>query len=423
MNNNKALISTLINMIKNDIQYFDQGIAEYILNNTPREDLEEKNIVCKNLKNDMVFSDIIGLVHAHNLTSPNEQHEIDNQQKIQKWENLLKDKVSKSVTYLLNKDKDENKISKNALIALTDLNLYLQLLKKEPNQYELSKTEKIILAKDWLEEESTTYFYFLDKDSDAMKFVTQTLSDNIDDIKKSMKKNDDEFANKVLNSKMMKKVVSLADSHTMSLLMPVTSLSAIIKKSNLKVNLKETPSMLSNLLHLATPEQWIKAETKDNIENFDLFKFFRPQFVNACGCNINDIQTALSNNYRWYGIINDRYNNRSNVGLKEFTLRIKYFAPFLKTIELDDKKLCLLYTMVALSGDPELYKAIKEIYPLPEQTSEYAKFFYEKLYIAPIFSYDRKNTTTFQSIDIEELYKKLDSETVDKTHSSTKIKI
>jgi hypothetical protein len=198
---------------------------------------------------------------------------------------------------------------------------------------------------------------------------------------------EDEWIEQMFGSKSFKHLLEIGEPEKISALFPLSALKKIIDRSNLNKNVKENSEMLSNLLPLAPPEQWIKAYSIKG--KFNINTFFEEKFKRGYRVSL------LKGKYKQIG----GYVNAKKAVLEE----LSYLKPALKTASIKEDDLLNFWEKILKANDVNLFKQVAKIFSLPEE-NEKNKNFYENFDGVEITEYDN-NGNTQQKLMAREWYK------------------
>jgi hypothetical protein len=162
---NEQLFLNLFQMVKNDADYFETGVAQYILNRLGSTQIEQHLFESYQFKNFTVQTNLLGLISLVNKSMSNSSEQsvlqIKHMQTKEKWNTLLTQIDPELITnpiFILGK-KDPlkkaptNLVSLNLILALSHFKLWYTLLIDNPDKFQLTKNEEFLLLLDLIEEE------------------------------------------------------------------------------------------------------------------------------------------------------------------------------------------------------------------------------------------------------------------------------
>lgn len=418
----KILFYNLLQMINNHDQYYDSGVADYILGRLSVQEINEHTFQKTLLKNYNVESNLIGmlLLSIKDMWNKEENKEkiLSNDmsyqlEKKEQWFNLLENKNIHPEEYLtkkiyklkkvngINKGKEEY-VDFYTLLGM--LNIEKFYINNDINQ--ITKEGQKVIIEDLLEEEQSYSLFslFLERNQEFIELISQWLVENINKIKEEWKKTDADLTNKILNSKNLKQIIHYTKSETISSIFSLESLRAIHKKANEKDNIRQFPNMVSDLLYIAPPEKWIEAHFQKRER--DIVAYFNPivKYITNEASNeiINKYQNKVYTTYE---------NKGSKTKIDEIIKRLSYLGKEFNNLS-EEQRINWFYIVFRL-GDENVYLKTRQFIELPNLK--------EKIDFYEIMLSDTNKSSNKTWLDVEKQYLK-DKLNEDLTVNDNKIK-
>jgi hypothetical protein len=429
-----SLFLNLFNMIKDHDQYFNQGIAQYILNSSTLTEIQEQSFKNNSLKNYKLDTNLWGFISFTNKNSlfysPEKNLDSNNLNNLQHFSQkeiwyqilnqfnpiLLEESAFTLETYKESKGK-KHIVSLQTVSILSDIkNWYI--LSQQSTGLHLTKEEEVLIIEDLFQENQTTtlHQHNLVQQPELAIFLLNKVSEHYKTVQKNFKKSNEEMTAKFFSSPAIKLLLTHSNADLSQTFFSESSLNTIMKKSSLKDNLATYPHMISTLFPIAPPEKWIAAysmEEEFNINNFfgHLAKKIAHLPLAKISKNLKSKTTAFDNN-----------KSSSSTGIKEMLSQLDYLGPVLKKIPTSEDNLQLLFTTILYSKNPDLYKKAREIYSLPE-FNDNTQYFHNVLMNHSFIDKGNKTSFTFKYVEAEIFQEKLDNSLPIQSKKIAKMKI
>lgn len=435
--NQEILITNLKKLITNPEDYYDEGIAKYLLNRLGKEGLEEKLFEASVSNRISVMTNIFGLIEIANKNrfllgisnyDRREKELIKLQKESEKWNEIISEiypNFQGTSKYVINyMDMGEGKkykgdeISINLVIALSSMSEWFEL-KKSNNKFDLNTEEyNIFISKFYSVNQDRFYSYHLERNKELIDLLCEKTISSFDYMKKSFKKNEEQLINYLFSTDSFKKLINLSTNGELSKLFSEESLYSLFRKSALKENLRNYPNMLSGLLSVSSPENWVNAAFKNR--KFNLVNLFNPLITMLAGYSIKDMDMVQEKKMNYFTIDRDKPKSGNSNLINEFVERLKYFKDYIKNKNLDESEVIGFYLFVCKIGNAKILKETMKVLDLPKENED-NEFLFTLLNKNNAFK-SNGQLLSFPEIYAEYLKEKLDIE-LDSKKSIRKLKI
>lgn len=362
MSSNETLFSLLKKMIDNSKptfnsdDIFDEGVLKYVLGRIPEQELISNDYFSLSLRNYKVKTNLFGYLKYINEIYKTPEKNFERDEIYKKWENIFQEVYpamlrDENIFYKIINGKTEQERS----VSLQLLNFLYNPLRANKNLSVESFTsdEQFIFVEDLTHENQNYVIYkiSLTENNALINNIIEMIINNYEKVRLENKKKPKEMLSRAFSSKNFKVIISQGHKD-LGLIFDKTLLNDIQKKSDLSDSLSDTPYLLSSIMPIASPEDWLG--------NNNVLDFFSVLLKRISGYNIKDISSALKSNS-----FTAKNVNRYSLSAMELMARLEYLEPVLKSKVLSDRDLEIWYGLIMKSNSEKLFKKSLDIFPLP----------------------------------------------------------
>lgn len=412
VDSNKKLMNILKGALTRHDEFYNESVINYILQTIEPHYLTDVNLEV-DYNNANIHSNFWGVVcyqlmKADNIELITRRHTNSNVDYLQKaiddfdkyktitqdkkndWFNLLSQHNSDFVQapiYKIEKQKRIGQLSYAGMFALKNPCEWAILYNENYEKWNITTEEQLFVLNSFFhrsnvhdvsglnsEESNILLNMFIKHQEDVKQNYIQSSHINSEEQERA-------WMEYIVGAPMFCGLLNNASKEQLSCIFNDSSYKLLINKANLKINVENSPEMLSNILGIAEPEQWINAYSKNG--NFNLLNFFENKFKRAYAQSL--IKESFKSNYT--------YTKTKECFLEE----LEYLAPALRKAKIADKDRLKFWTVVIGTKNVELIIKVCKALELPLKDHIDNQKFYERCQNT-VFKNENKEILSFDDL-------------------------